>query len=55
MYKQCATCDHADKPTKRCACSVNVKHELKDAERMKFNGNGFQYCDAFKLRQGVRK
>ena len=51
MKKQCSTCALANKPTKRCACNVNTKHELLDAEPMKFNGDGMQYCDQFKSRK----
>ena len=50
MYKQCCNCARADKPGKRCACNVSTKHELLNAEPMKFNGEGFQYCDMFKNR-----
>lgn len=48
MKKQCANCKYATrKPVKSCAC--NNKAKLGDElVTMKYNGEGFPYCDGFK-------
>lgn len=48
MIKQCCNCAHADHPTKRSACNTKAPHEILNAEKMKYNGQGFQFCDDFK-------